>query len=141
VRPYAWAITSGALPAGLSLDASAGSVSGITTNKGSFSFVVTITDHAGSTNGKAFQLNVVGADSVPQVDSVKYKSSGRKLIVRGQNFDPAAVLFIDESQGSARVAGSDQITAKPIELTSGQHTVRVVNPNGASSNTLAFNVN
>jgi hypothetical protein len=141
VQPYAWSVTSGGLPAGLALDSSSGLVSGSTGSKGSFSFIVTITDHVGSTTSKAFQLAVVGASSVPQVLGVKYKPSGRKLIIRGQNFDPGAVLFVDEAQTDARVGGSDQIIAKPVDLVTGQHTVRVLNPNGAASATFSFMVN
>jgi hypothetical protein len=141
VQPYTWSITSGALPAGLALDSSTGILSGSTASKGSFNFIVMISDHVGSNSSKAFQLAVVGASSVPQVAGVKYKASARKLIIRGQNFDPAAVLFIDEAQANARVGGSDQMIAKPVDLVSGQHRVRVLNPNGASSSTVSFAVN
>jgi hypothetical protein len=141
VSPYTWSITSGALPSGLSLDQVAGIVSGTTSQKGSFNFIATVRDHAGSTASKAYQLNVVAANSVPQLDSVKYKASGRKLIVRGQNFDPAAVLVVDENQTAGRVSGSDTITAKPVGLTAGQHSVRAMNPNGAASNTISLTVN
>jgi hypothetical protein len=42
--PYTYAVTSGSLPAGLSLDLNAGIISGTPTESGTFTFVVTVTD-------------------------------------------------------------------------------------------------
>lgn len=42
--PYAWSISSGALPAGLSLGESSGAITGVTTAAGRFSFNVQVTD-------------------------------------------------------------------------------------------------
>jgi hypothetical protein len=137
--PYNWTIASGSLPAGLTLDASSGMVSGTTTDKGTFNFAVSLIDQAHSTATKAMSLSVVGADTVPQLGAVKYKG-GSKLIARGQNFDPAAILVVDSLQVANRFDGANLI-AKPINLAPGQHTVWVVNPNGASSNRVMLNVN
>jgi phosphodiesterase/alkaline phosphatase D-like protein len=50
VTPYAtWAVTSGALPDGLSLDSSTGAITGTPTTIGNSSFAVTVTDAAGTT--------------------------------------------------------------------------------------------
>jgi len=57
---YSFSITSGALPAGLTLDLSAGSISGTPTAYGSFSFTVTATDTASTPDmgSQAYTLNV-----------------------------------------------------------------------------------
>ena len=137
--PYVWTITVGALPAGFALDGSSGIISGTSTDKGSFSFTVSLVDQAHSTVTRSLALSVVGANTVPQVSAVKYKPGGAKLIVKGQNFDPAAILVLDNIQVADRFDGANLI-AKPINPGPGQHTVRVVNPNGASSSTLTFTV-
>ncbi len=55
--PYTFAVTAGALPAGLSLS-SAGVLSGTPTAGGSFPFTVTATDGSGTTGSQAYTLTV-----------------------------------------------------------------------------------
>ncbi len=58
--PYTFAITSGALPAGLSLS-SAGVLSGTPTAGGSFTFTVTATDAHGFAASRAYGVTIAGA--------------------------------------------------------------------------------
>jgi hypothetical protein len=55
--PYTYAVTSGALPAGLSLS-STGVISGTPTSAGTSNFTVRVTDGIGTTNAKPFALTV-----------------------------------------------------------------------------------
>src|SRR5262245_4414404 len=87
--PYRWGLTGGQLPAGLSLDAGKGLLSGTPSVTGTFGFSVTVNDGATLTAVRALQLVVDGPDSVPQVKFAKYKGGG-KLSVRGANFYSAA---------------------------------------------------
>jgi hypothetical protein len=56
--PYTWAVASGALPAGLILDAS-GLLSGTPAQGGAFNFTVTVADSSGGSASRAFSLLVV----------------------------------------------------------------------------------
>jgi uncharacterized repeat protein (TIGR02543 family) len=56
---YTWSITSGSLPAGLSLDPSTGMISGTPTATGSSSFTVLATDANQATASKNLTLNIV----------------------------------------------------------------------------------
>lgn len=56
--PYTWAVTSGSLPAGLSLS-STGVISGTPTTVGTSTFTVQVTDAATLTASKSFSLTVV----------------------------------------------------------------------------------
>ena len=44
IQPYSWAVTTGSLPAGLSLNSASGAISGTPTASGTFNFTVTVTD-------------------------------------------------------------------------------------------------
>jgi putative Ig domain-containing protein len=64
--PYTWSISSGALPAGMSLAASTGTFSGTPTASGSFSFTAKVTDSTtptAQTATKSFTLTVAAAVS------------------------------------------------------------------------------
>ncbi len=61
--PYAWLLSSGTLPGGLSLS-SFGLISGTPTNSGAFNFTVQVSDTLGSNISKAFTLTVAQAPLV-----------------------------------------------------------------------------
>ena len=56
--PYKWGITSGTLPAGLSLNSSSGVISGIPTGASSSSVTFEVTDGAGNTASQAISITV-----------------------------------------------------------------------------------
>jgi hypothetical protein len=58
VAPYAWSVSAGALPPGLSLNASSGVVSGTPTAVGSYRFTLTVSDAKGHTGAKAFTITI-----------------------------------------------------------------------------------
>ncbi|MGI8858490.1 MAG: putative Ig domain-containing protein [Thermomicrobiales bacterium] len=62
--PYSFAITSGALPPGLTL-ATSGALSGTPTSAGSFAFTITATDHLGATGIRAYTLVVPPPNPLP----------------------------------------------------------------------------
>jgi N-acetylneuraminic acid mutarotase len=56
--PYSYAVTAGALPTGLALNASTGAISGTPSAIGSFSFTITATDARGCTGSQAYTVAV-----------------------------------------------------------------------------------
>ncbi len=66
--PYSYAVTSGALPSGLSLSTSTGAVTGTPTQAGTFNFQITATD---STTGTGAPFSVTGNYSVTIYDVVQ----------------------------------------------------------------------
>ncbi|UHQ25056.1 putative Ig domain-containing protein [Lysobacter sp. 5GHs7-4] len=60
IAPYSFAVTAGALPAGVSLSTT-GSLSGTPTAGGTFNFTVTATDNHGQTGSRAYTLTVSAA--------------------------------------------------------------------------------
>ena len=56
--PYAWSVSTGTLPPGLTLNPSTGLLSGTPTTAGSYSFSVLVTDSSGQTAGNAVTLPI-----------------------------------------------------------------------------------
>jgi hypothetical protein len=59
VAPYSWSIVTGALPAGITLNPSTGSLSGAATATGAFAFTVEAKDAGSHTARKDFSINVM----------------------------------------------------------------------------------
>ena len=56
--PYSWSISSGSLPAGLSLDSTTGGIAGVLTTAATFSFTAQVADSSGLTASKPFSIVV-----------------------------------------------------------------------------------
>ena len=67
--PYTWGTTGGVLPAGLQLNASAGTITGTPTTSGSFSFTAQVKDAkaASSSVGLSLKISATSAGGVPAV--------------------------------------------------------------------------
>jgi hypothetical protein len=60
-QPYSWNVTSGQLPAGLTLKVVTGVLSGTPTSSGTFTFTVTVTDANSSTASQAYTVNIAAS--------------------------------------------------------------------------------
>jgi len=65
--PYTWSLTSGTLPAGLTLNASTGVISGTPTAAGTANFTVQVTDASNGTDNKGLSILIASAGSPPTV--------------------------------------------------------------------------
>ncbi len=65
--PYQFSVVSGSLPIGLSLNPSAGTISGIPVTAGTYKFTVQVVDAAGLSDEKRFMLSVAAAPVAPAV--------------------------------------------------------------------------
>ena len=68
VTPYAWSVSSGTLPAGLSLDSSTGVIDGTPTTAGTYEFSVQVTDDWAATASKALSIEVLPVDLPIEMD-------------------------------------------------------------------------
>ncbi len=62
--PFTWSITSGSLPAGLSLDSGTGAITGTPTTIVNATFTVQVTDAKSLTGSKTLSINIRGAVSI-----------------------------------------------------------------------------
>lgn len=68
--PYTYAVASGALPAGLSLNSGTGIISGVPLQPGLFSFTIRATDAAGCVGARPYTLTIIAgvASGIPTLD-------------------------------------------------------------------------
>ncbi|WP_370680967.1 putative Ig domain-containing protein [Comamonas sp. GB3 AK4-5] len=108
--PYTYAITTGALPAGLSLDTATGQITGTPSTLGSFSFTVGITDHYGATGSQSYTLQVTGTPvpvANPSSMTVAANSTANpvSLDLTG-GASTSVALFAQATHGVALVSGT-----------------------------------
>jgi hypothetical protein len=132
VAPYTWSVTSGALPAGLSLNAATGTLSGTATEAGTFNVGITLRDAAAQSASGTIRIRVIDPATVPAIITAKYKSSKRKLTVTGERIVATATMLIDGVPVTGNVYDG-LIVVKKLDLSVGRHELRIVNPDDVRS--------
>jgi large repetitive protein len=151
-QPYAWSVTAGSLPPGLTLASSSGVLSGTPSAAGSFQFTLQVSDSAQPTpmkSTKEFAISVT--NPVPVITTLSPSNStagsaGFTLILFGSNFVEGVSTV--QWNGTNRVttfSGSSQLNAAiPASdiAVPGSATVTVFNPGpgGGTSNALTFTI-
>jgi hypothetical protein len=136
---FFWSIASGALPAGLALNAGTGVISGIPSTSGAFPLTVNVRDQKPDTVSAAIQITVIDPQTIPLITKATYKTGKRMVQVFGERIDASATLWIDGAQVGAKF--SDGIlVVKKIPLTLGSHQIVVMNPNGTASQPFVLRV-
>jgi phosphodiesterase/alkaline phosphatase D-like protein/outer membrane protein OmpA-like peptidoglycan-associated protein len=135
VTPYAtWAVTAGSLPGGLSLDSSAGAITGTPTTVGNSSFAVTVTDAAGTTATSGTLTIAVSALPTITFGSITSKTSTSATVnftvapqnataivsycVKSVEADLATCMFTNYATVTAS-AGATDLTINLINLSVG----------------------
>lgn len=104
--PYTYAVTSGALPTGLTLT-SAGLLSGSTTANGTYSFTVTVTPAAGTALSKA--QSIVVADMPKMFDIFEFEGdgTGSRVFTHGVDLTSGGRVVVDREDASIVVFVSE----------------------------------
>jgi uncharacterized protein (TIGR03437 family) len=105
--PITWTVDSGTLPAGLSLDSAAGTLSGTPQAAGAFSFVIRATDSTKATTTKPFSLAITPA------------AAGVLLSVTTLNFSAASGGDAPAPQSIAVISTGDQPLPFTIQIDGG----------------------
>lgn len=111
VAPYTFAVTTGALPAGLTLSAG-GTLSGTPTAAGSFNITVTATDQHGFQGSQAYTLGINQPVPVAVDDTASANSNGHVTItVTANDSGPITSIAITQqpAHGTATVNGLDVV--------------------------------
>ncbi len=144
VAPYTFAVTTGALPAGLTLSA-AGTLSGTPTAAGSFNITVTATDQHGFQGSQAYTLGINQPVPVAVDDTASVNSNGHVTIaVTANDSGPITSIAITQqpTHGTATVSGLD-VVYSPAANYFGSDTLKytATGPGGTSgAATVSINV-
>lgn len=151
--PFNWSITSGAVPSGLTLDASSGAISGTPTGGGTWNFTVQLTDAAGASTFAGLALTITSnlppGNPVPFVNQPLLPSSAAPggaaftITTNGTGFisgatvnfngTPLTTTFVSSSQLTAAVPASSIASAGTASI-----TVTNPTPGGGLSNSVYF---
>jgi len=142
--PYTWSITSGSLPAGLTLAPSSGAISGSPTSAGDFTFTVQVTDSASVTVNKAFSMTVVAGLAITTAPVLPSDSIGVSYTVTLAAAGGAAPYTFAVTAGGlpgglALDAKSGSIFGTPTASGSFNFTVKVTD-NASNTATKQFSI-
>ena len=103
--PYQWKVSAGALPSGVSLDQTSGTISGTTLQTGSFGFTASVTDANSSTANHAF---VIAVNSVASTNFDGPAELPRVYVQSSLSDTPAPGSVIQVLQGGDFQAALDK---------------------------------
>ena len=136
--PYTYAVTAGALPAGLSLS-SAGALSGTPTASGSFNFTVTATDSSTGngpyTGSNAYTLQIINIPPVANAVSatVAYNSGANPITLNITGGVPTSVAIGTAPSNGTAIASGTSITYQPTAGYAGPDSFTYTASNGAGT--------
>lgn len=146
LAPYAWSISGGSLPAGLSLDPASGHLSGIPTTAGTANFTARVVDATGTAASRAFSLMVqpgnldILTDSLP--DATVGAAYAATLTAAGGNPPYTWSLAAGSSlpAGLGLEGGSGVIGGVPSAAGTYSFTVRVATAENSATQSLSLKV-
>jgi hypothetical protein len=121
--PYAWSVSSGALPSGIQLTPSTGMIAGTTSSTGVFNFTAKVSDSAGSSATQAYSLAVAtntGYDGPAQLPLVYIQTSMSDTPAPGNTITVASGGNLQSALNSANCG--DTITLQAGATFSGVFT-------------------
>ena len=141
VPPYTWTVASGSLPAGLTLSASTGKISGTPTTPGSSGFSIQVTDSSAATKAKATQaytvviaqLTPVSVTAATLVAGTVAKPYSTTLTATGGAAPYSWSVIAGSLPPGLLLSASGTISGVPTVATTFAFTAKVVDVTGGTS--------
>ena len=134
--PITWSVSSGTLPAGLSLNASTGSITGTPTASGTFTFTVMATNAYGTVS-RSFTVNVIAALTGNTVNLTGYVGYNLRQLLELPSSQSATWTVSGTMPSGVSLSRAGLISGKPTRA--GNYTVTVTA--STSSSRTEFTVN
>ena len=135
--PYTWAIASGSLPAGLSLNTSTGAITGTPTTAGTSSFTARVTDNVAATATKALSIAINAAPSITtaSLPGGTVGAAYNQTLAATGGTTPLTWSISSGSlpAGLSLAAGTGAITGTPTTSGTSSFTARVTDNVGATA--------
>src|SRR6202044_3853598 len=134
--PFTWSVSAGALPPGVTLDASTGLLSGTPTTAGSYSFTVKVTDHSGLTATEPVSLTVISGPSLnfpappPGWTNTVYSDT---LTESGGTSPFTWSVSVGSLPAGISLSADGNLTGTPTATGTPSFTVKVTDANGQSA--------
>ena len=117
--PYTYSVTNGSLPAGLTLNASSGVISGTPSSNGTFPVTITATDANSASGSRAYSLLINGLPPVAGAVSatVAANSSANPIPLNLSGGAATSVAVASAASHGTATASGTSITYTPVSYT------------------------
>jgi len=139
--PMTWAITAGSLPPGLKLVGTSGSITGVPTTAGTFSFTVVVTNPAG-TGAKQYAISVTAPPVITSAANLPMALTGISYsqALHATGTMPMTWSIASGALPSGLTLGSSTGSISGTPASSGTFTATVKATNGAGSSSAQFSL-
>jgi len=138
LMPYKWSVSSGSLPAGLSLNASSGTITGTPTTTGTSTFTVQVTDANGTVATTSLTITLIGtfAVSTSSLSGSDIGSVYSQTLAATGGMTPYtwSISSGSLSAGLSLNVSTGAITGTPTTAGTSNFTVQVQDGNSATAN-------
>ena len=144
--PITFAVTDGALPAGLTINTATGEISGTPTGSGTYTFIVTATDANGEKTSITIAITIIKPIIEYSIENFAYALSGSSATLSWKAIEVPAIIEITSSDGTKRklnvAAGVGQVIVSSLEPGFAYSATATPDAavNSASSKSLSFGI-
>jgi uncharacterized protein (TIGR03437 family) len=128
--PYSWSVSSGALPPGLSLNASSGSITGRPIAAGTFTFTVQVADSTGAKADAQFSLTIIGVAMTATPTSLAFSYLLGDPPPAGQRVSLSSAAPLSFVASASTTSGGNWLAVSPPSGTTPGELTVLINPMG-----------